>query len=318
MATRDALTHWDMDLGSLQEYVETALSGHTASEVWEQEKRFDVTVRLSVAARQSVDVIKNLRIPLKDGALVPIKALADVSIDSSRAAITRESGKRYVGIRMNVRNRDLGSFVAEARRKVAAGVQLPTGYDLLWGGEFENQERAMKRLTLVLPLSILLTFLLLFSAFGSVWDATIILVNMPVALLGGLVGLGVVGMTLSVSAAVGFIALLGQAVLNGVLVVSAIRARLDRGENLWTATIEGARERLRAILMTAMLASLGLLPAAMSHAIGSETQRPIAVVVVGGTISSALLTLIVLPVSYYWAGAARAWFRRRRATAMAS
>ena len=315
---RDALTHWDMDLGALQEYVETALSGHTASEVWEQEKRFDVTVRLPVAARQSVDVIKNLRIPLKDGALVPIKALADVSIDSSRAAITRESGKRYVGIRMNVRNRDLGSFVAEARRKVAAGVQLPTGYDLLWGGEFENQERAMKRLTLVLPLSILLTFLLLFSAFGSVWDATIILVNMPVALLGGLVGLGVVGMTLSVSAAVGFIALLGQAVLNGVLVVSAIRARLDRGENLWTATIEGARERLRAILMTAMLASLGLLPAAMSHAIGSETQRPIAVVVVGGTISSALLTLIVLPVSYYWAGAARAWFRRRRATAMAS
>jgi len=318
VATRDALTHWDMDLGSLQEYVETALSGHTASEVWEQEKRFDVTVRLSVAARQSVDVIKNLRIPLKDGALVPIKALADVSIDSSRAAITRESGKRYVGIRMNVRNRDLGSFVDEARQKVAAGVQLPTGYDLLWGGEFENQERAMKRLTLVLPLSILLTFLLLFSAFGSVWDATIILVNMPVALLGGLVGLGVVGMTLSVSAAVGFIALLGQAVLNGVLVVSAIRARLDRGENLWTATIEGARERLRAILMTAMLASLGLLPAAMSHAIGSETQRPIAVVVVGGTISSALLTLIVLPVSYYWAGAARAWFRRRRATAMAS
>ena len=309
---RDALSRWDMDLGSLQAYVETALSGHAASEVWEQEKRFDVTVRLPVAARQSVDAIKNLRIPLKDGTLVPIKALAEVSIDSSRAAITRENGKRYVGIRMNVRNRDLGSFIAEARGKVARAVQLPTGYELLWGGEFENQERAMKRLTLVLPLTILLTFLLLFSAFGSVWDAAIILFNMPIALLGGLVGLALVGMTLSVSAAVGFIALLGQAVLNGVLVVSAIRTRLDRGEPAWTATIEGARERLRAVLMTAMLASLGLLPAAMSHAIGSETQRPIAVVVVGGTISSALLTLIVLPVSYYWAGAARAWFERRR------
>jgi cobalt-zinc-cadmium resistance protein CzcA len=314
---RDALTHWNMDLGSLQDYVETALSGHIASELWDAEKRFDVTVRLPVAARQSVDAIKNLRIPLKDGALIPIRALADVSIDASRAAITRENGKRYVGIRMNVRNRDLGSFVDEARSKVFAGIKLPTGYELSWGGEFENQERAMKRLTLVLPLSILLTFLLLFSAFGSVWDATIILCNMPIALLGGLVGLGVAGMTLSVSAAVGFIALLGQAVLNGVLVVSAIRARLDRGEPLWTATIEGARERLRAILMTAMLAALGLLPAAMSHAIGSETQRPIAVVVVGGTISSALLTLIVLPVSYYWAGAARAWFvhRRRRRSA---
>ena len=314
---RDALTRWDMDLGSLQNYVETALSGHTASELWDAEKRFDVTVRLPVAARQSVDAIKSLRVPLKDGSLVPIKALADVAIDASRAAITRENGKRYVGIRMNVRNRDLGSFVEEARTRVATGVKLPTGYELSWGGEFENQERAMKRLTLVLPLAILLTFLLLFSAFGSLWDATIILVNMPIALLGGLVGLGVAGMTLSVSAAVGFIALLGQAVLNGVLVLSAIRARLDRGEPLWTATLEGARERLRAILMTAMLASLGLLPAALSHAIGSETQRPIAVVVVGGTISSALLTLIVLPVSYYWAGAARAWLRRRRAHAEA-
>ena len=309
---RDALAHWDLDLGSLQEFVETALSGHTASELWDAEKKFDVTVRLPVASRQTIEAISNLRVPLKDGSLVPIKALADVTMDSSRAAITRENGKRYVGIRMNVRNRDLGSFIAEAQQRVASGVKIPTGYNLLWGGEFENQQRAMKRLTLVLPLSILLTFLLLFAAFGSVWDATLILLNMPVALLGGLLGLSVAGMTLSVSAAVGFIALLGQAVLNGVLVVSAIRARIDRGENLWTATFEGARERLRAVLMTALLASLGLLPAAMSHAIGSETQRPIAVVVVGGTISSALLTLVVLPVSYYWAGAVRAWFRRRR------
>ena len=156
------------------------------------------------------------------------------------------------------------------------------------------------------------------SAFGTVWDATIILFNLPIALLGGFLGLAAAGMTLSVSAAVGFIALLGQAVLNGVLVVSAIRARLDRGQDLWTATIMGARERLRAVLMTAMLAALGLLPAAMSHAIGSETQRPIAVVVVGGTISSALLTLIVLPVSYYWAGVLRERFRRRRSGVVSS
>ena len=309
---RDMLTHWDLDLGSLQDYLETALSGHTASELWEAEKRFDVTVRLPLAARHSIEAIRNLRVPLKDGSLVPMRALADVDLGSSRAVITRENGKRYVGIRMNVRNRDLGSFIGEAQQRVSEHVKLPVGYDLLWGGEFENQQRAMKRLSLVLPLSILLTFLLLFSAFGTVWDATIILLNMPVALLGGLVALGMAGMTLSVSAAVGFIALLGQAVLNGVLVVSAIRARLDRGQDLWTATIEGARERLRAILMTALLASLGLLPAALSHAIGSETQRPIAVVVVGGTISSALLTLIVLPVSYYWAGVARQWFHRRR------
>jgi CzcA family heavy metal efflux pump len=308
---RDALTRWDLDLGSLQDYLETALSGHNASELWEAEKRFDVTVRLPVGARHSVEAIRNLRVPLKDGAIVPVRALADVDLGSSRAVITRENGKRYVGIRMNVRNRDLGSFIHEAQERVNAAVKLPVGYDLLWGGEFENQERAMKRLTLVLPLSILLTFLLLFAAFGTVWDATLILINMPVALLGGFLGLSFVGMTLSVSAAVGFIALLGQAVLNGVLVVSAIRARIDKGEDLWSATIDGARERLRAVLMTALLASLGLLPAAMSHAIGSETQRPIAVVVVGGTISSALLTLIVLPVSYYWAGVLRDRFRRR-------
>jgi cobalt-zinc-cadmium resistance protein CzcA len=308
---REALARWDLDLGNLQDYVETALSGHTASELWDAEKRFNVTVRLPLAARRTSEVIRNLRVPLKDGAIVPVRALADVSIQSSRAVITRENGKRYVGIRMNIRNRDLGSFINEAQSRVAANVKLPTGYNLFWGGEFENQQRAMKRLTLVLPLALLLTFLLLFSAFGTVWDATIILLNLPVALLGGLLGLAMVGMTLSVSAAVGFIALLGQAVLNGVLVVSAIRTRLDDGEELWSATIEGARDRLRAILMTALLAALGLLPAAMSHAIGSETQRPIAVVVVSGTISSALLTLIVLPVSYYWAGALREKLWRR-------
>ena len=309
---RDALTRWDLDLGSLQDFLETALSGHTASDFWEYEKHFDVTVRLPLATRHSVEAIRGLRVPLKDGSLVPVRALADVTMGSSRAVITRENGKRYVGVRMNVRNRDLGSFIAEAQQRVGEHVQMPVGYDVLWGGEFENQQRAMKRLTLVLPLSILLTFLLLFSAFGTVWDATIILLNMPVALLGGLLGLSFVGMTLSVSAAVGFIALLGQAVLNGVLVVSAIRTRIDRGQDLWTATIGGARDRLRAILMTALLASLGLLPAATSHAIGSETQRPIAVVVVGGTLSSALLTLIVLPVTYYWAGYLRAAWHRRR------
>jgi len=313
---REALTRRNLDLGALQDYLETALSGHTASELWDAEKRFDVTVRLPLAARRSVEAIRNLRVPLADGAIVPVHALADVSLGASRAVITRENGKRYIGIRMNVRNRDLGSFIAEAQQRVAANVKLPVGYDVLWGGEFENQQRAMKRLTLVLPLSLLLVFLLLFAAFGTVWDAALILVNLPVALLGGLLGLSLIGMTLSVSAAVGFIALLGQAVLNGVLVVSAIRARLDRGEDPWTATVEGARERLRAVLMTALLASLGLLPAAMSHAIGSETQRPIAVVVVGGTISSALLTLIVLPVTYYWAGRARAWLRWRGTTRM--
>jgi cobalt-zinc-cadmium resistance protein CzcA len=176
----------------------------------------------------------------------------------------------------------------------------------------------MKRLTLVIPLALLITFFLLYSAFGSVWDAVLILFNVPFALIGGVLGLAAVKMTLSVSAAVGFIALLGQAVLNGVLVLAAIRGRVDAGEPLYEAVVGGARDRLRAVLMTALLASLGLLPAAMSHAIGSETQRPIAVVVVGGTISAAVLTLIVLPVTYYWATLLRDRFFQRRSVATAS
>jgi len=220
---------------------------------------------------------------------------------TGRAAITRENGRRYVGIRMNVRERDMGSFVQEARARVASGQALPAGYEITWGGEFENQERAMARLQLVIPLSLLLTFLLLFSAFGSVWDCALIMLNVPLALIGGVLGLAAARMPLSVSAAVGFIALLGQAVLNGVLVVASIKARVERGENFYEAVVAGTRDRLRAVLMTALLASLGLLPAALSHAIGSETQRPIAVVVVGGTLSSAVLTLVILPVTYYWA-----------------
>lgn len=297
---RKALARWNLDLGDFQTYIETAMSGHTASELWDGEKRFDITVRLPVAARNDVATIRSLRVPLKDGSIVPVSALATVSMARGPSAITRENGKRYVGVRTNVRDRDLGSTVADARKRVDDRIQLPLGYSIAWGGEFENQQRAMKRLETVLPLSLVLTLLLLFSAFGSLWDAAIILINLPIALLGGLAGLAIASMTLSVSAAVGFIALLGQAVLNGVLLVSAIRARRERGEALWDATIEGTRERLRPIVMTALLASLGLLPSALSHAIGSETQRPIAMVVVCGTISAALLTLVVLPVSYYW------------------
>jgi cobalt-zinc-cadmium resistance protein CzcA len=297
---RDALSRFDLDLTDVQTYLETALAGHTVSEFWEGEKRFDVTVRLPTSTREDAQTIRNLRLPLKNGQLIPLSAIADVAMGTGRAVITRENGRRYVGIRMNVRSRDMGSFVAEARSRVDRAVKLPVGYQLNWGGEFENQQRAMRKLAIVIPLALAITFLLLFSAFRTVRDATVILLHAPFALVGGVAGLAAAGMTLSVSAAVGFIALLGQAVLNGVLVVAAIRARVEAGEELHEAATAGARDRLRAILMTALLASLGLLPAALSHAIGSETQRPIAVVVVGGSISAALLTLIVLPVTYYW------------------
>lgn len=294
---RAALARFGLDTADLQDEVETAMAGHVASELWDGEKRFDVTVRLPRVTREDVYAIRSVRIPTPDGTIVPLAALADVHLTSGRAAITREGGKRYLGVRMNVRGRDLGSFVAEARAKVGLGVRLRDGYTTEWGGEFENQERAMARLRLVVPLALALTFILLFSAFGGALDATIILLHVPLALAGGIFALGLAGLTLSVSAAVGFIALLGQAVLNGVLVVAAIRSRVAVGDSPEQAVWRGSIARLRAILMTALLAALGLVPAALSHAIGSETQQPIAVVVVGGTLTAAALTLIVLPVS---------------------
>jgi len=311
---RQALARFDLDLGDVQDYIETAMGGHTASEFWDGEKRFDVTVRLPTSTREDIGAIRKIMLPLKDGTLLPLSAIADVSMATGRAAITRENGQRYIGVRMNVRGRDLGSFVAEAQQKVTGEVPVPPGYEVTWGGEFENQQRAMARLRIVIPLALTITFLLLFSAFNSIFDATLILFNVPFALVGGIFALGAADMPLSVSAAVGFIALLGQAVLNGVLVVAAIRSRLANGEPLQEAVVRGTRDRLRAVLMTALLASLGLLPAAMSHAIGSETQRPIAVVVVGGTITAAALALIVLPVTFYLATLAQERFRRRALT----
>jgi len=200
---RQALARYDLDLADVQDYIETAMGGHVASELWEGEKRFDVTVRLPSATREDVGSIRSIMLPLKDGNLIPVSAVADARMATGRAAITRENGRRYVGIRMNVRNRDMGSFVQEARARVASAITLPPGYEITWGGEFENQERAMARLRLVIPLSMLLTFLLLFSAFGSVWDCTLILLNVPFALIGGVLGLAAARMPLSVSAAVG-------------------------------------------------------------------------------------------------------------------
>jgi len=233
-----------------------------------------------------------------DGTPVPLSELADVKVGEGRAAISREANQRFIGIKMNVRGRDLGGFVRDAQAAVARAVELPAGYQLTWGGEFENQQRAMRRLAIVIPLSIFLIFLMLLKAFGQLRSALLILANIPFALIGGVVALFLTHTNLSVSAAVGFIALIGQAVLNGVLLLSDVEARRGRGAPVAQAVEEGAKARLRAVLMTALLAALGLLPAALSRAIGAETQRPLAIVVIGGLVSATALTLFVLPVLY--------------------
>lgn len=295
---RVALARHGLSLGDFQHAFQTALGGRPVDTFWEGERRFDVVLRLPRSERDDVEKLAKLRIPTESGVTVPLETLAHVELGLGRASINRENGKRYIGIRMNVRGRDPGTFVTEAREAVEREAAPPSGVRVEWGGEFENKERAMGRLATVVPIALLVTLLLLFKAFDSLGRALLTLVNVPFALVGGVFGLWLAGMPLSVAAAVGFIALIGQASLNGVLVTSAIVERRERGEALDDAIVNGCRDRLRPVLMTAALAALGLVPAALSRAIGSETQRPLAVVIVFGTLSACSLTLVLLPVMY--------------------
>jgi cobalt-zinc-cadmium resistance protein CzcA len=229
---------------------------------------------------------------------VNLSEIARVEVRQGAARITRESGGRSVAIKVNLRDRDQGGFVAEAQRKVAAAVPLPPGYALTWGGQFENQQRAAKRLRVIVPVSALIIFSLLFWAFRSVRRSLLVLTMVPFTLVGGVAGLALAGLHLSVSAAVGFIAVAGISVQNGVIMVEHMVERLRDGAEFASAVVEGAVARLRPILMTALMAGLGLLPAALSHGIGSETQRPFAVVIVGGIVSGTIFTLLLLPIFY--------------------
>lgn len=295
---REALGRFGLTMAEVQSFITVALAGSPVGTFWEGERPCDLVLRLPEGSRDSVEKIRALRIPTRSGALVPLAAVAEARIGYGRATMNRENGRRYIGLRMNVRGRDLGSFVQEAQQVVGRKVPLRPGMTLEWSGEFESKERAMARLQVVVPVALGVTLVLLFYAFDSLAYALLVLFNVPFALVGGAVGLWYLDMPFSIAAAVGFIALVGQASLNGVLVVSAMEELRLRGAQVEEAVLRGALARLRAVLMTAALAALGLLPAALSRAIGAETQRPIAVVIVGGTLSAALLSLIVLPVMY--------------------
>jgi heavy metal efflux system protein len=295
---RKMLGRFGLTMEDVQGLLSTALGGSVVGELWESDRSFNVVLRLPETSRDSLEEISALRVPTATGALVPLTTVADVSVAYGRASINRENGQRYVGVRMNVRGRDMGTFVDDARAVIDREVKLSPGVSLEWGGEFESKERAMKRLRLVVPVALVITLGLLFNAFRSVSLSVIVLCNVPFALVGGAVGLWAFDMPFSIAAAVGFIALAGQAALNGVLVLSAIEERRKSGMAVDDAIISGATARLRPVLMTASLAALGLVPAALSRAMGAETQRPIAVVIVGGTVSAALLTLVVLPIMY--------------------
>jgi cobalt-zinc-cadmium resistance protein CzcA len=295
---RERAARYGLNVADVQDTIETAVGGKPATAIWESERRLDVVVRLPPDERADVDTVSQIRVDTPQGAEVRLSDVANVAVRNGAMNIARESGARLMAIGVFIRGRDMGSVVEDMQKKVKAEVPLGQGAYIVWGGEFENQQRAMARLRVIVPLSVFLIFVLLFHAFNGVKHAGLILLNVPFALIGGIAALLITGVPLSVSAAIGFIALFGASVLNGVVMVSYINQLRRNGRDLMTAVMEGASTRLRTVLMTSLLAMFGLLPMALSHGIGSETQRPLAIVIIGGLVSAMLLTLIVLPALY--------------------
>jgi cobalt-zinc-cadmium resistance protein CzcA len=295
---RARIARYALNVDDVREVVETVTGGVAASEVLDGPRRFPVVVRYPEGVRENRASIEQLLLTAPGGERVDLGRVATVSETEGPELISHEDAERRLVVQANVRGRDVGSFVAEAQDRVTRGISLPPGYHVEWGGQFENQARATARLAIVVPLSVALIFLLLFVTFGRVRQAGLIILNVPFALVGGIAALWLRGLNLNLSASVGFIALFGVAVLNGVVLVAAVNRLRDEGTPLWDAVVTGAATRLRPVLMTALVASLGFMPMALSHGAGAEVQRPLATVVIGGIVTSTLLTLIVLPTLY--------------------
>jgi cobalt-zinc-cadmium resistance protein CzcA len=314
---RAAIARYGLTVADVQEVVSIAVGGRDAGQVFEGDRRFDIVVRLPEDFRRNIRALENLPIPLshedeaegvvpiglgadegKQFAFIPLSAVARVVVTEGPNQISRENGKRRVVVQANVRGRDIGSFVDEAQARIDKEVKVPPGSWLDWGGQFENLVEAKKRLALVVPACFALIFLLLYSTFGSARYAALVFTGIPLALSGGILSLWLRGMPFSISAAVGFIALSGIAVLNGLVMLTFIKQLREEGAPLEEAIVRGALTRLRPVLMTALVASLGFIPMALATGTGAEVQRPLATVVIGGLVTSTLLTLFVLPALY--------------------
>ncbi|MEO8339675.1 MAG: CusA/CzcA family heavy metal efflux RND transporter [Nitrospirota bacterium] len=297
---RRKIARFGINVSDIQQVIETAIGGKPATRILEGERRFAVAVRFPEQTRNSPEAIGNVLIESMSGSLIPLSELGTVTVREGPAQISREHGRRRIYVGLNVVGRDIQSVVEEGQQKLAAHLRLPTGYIIEWGGAFENMQRAMSRLAVIVPITIGLIFFLLFSSFNSLRHAGLIIANLPFSLIGGIVALWATGQYLSVPASVGFIALFGVAALNGIVLVSYMNKLRDENMLLRLAITSACILRLRPVLMTALVALLGLLPLAFASGIGSEVQRPLATVVIGGLVSSTLLTLIVLPVLYQW------------------
>jgi cobalt-zinc-cadmium resistance protein CzcA len=302
---RAAAARFGINVADIATIIESGIGGKAISNVFIGERVYDIAVRFPESVRGSADAISSLTVTLPTGARIPLSQVAEITSTTGESSITREMNRRHLTVRLNLRGRDLSSFLAEAHDKIAKQVKFDaTKYQLEWGGQFENQQRAQKRLVFIVPGVIALIFVLLYSSFGTVRHAALILTIVPVALLGGLIALNLRGMTLNVSSAVGFIALFGVAVQNGVIMVASLNHQRHAVKGLHRAVMTGATQRLRPVLMTATVAALGLLPAALARGVGSDVQRPLATVIVGGLITATLLTLFVFAVAISAVGAA--------------
>lgn len=297
---RQAIARHGINVSDINDVIEAAIGGQTATEIYEGERRFNAVVRLPEKFRNNVETIRNLLVSSPNGALVALENLASISVLDGPAQISREKAKRRIVVGVNVKDRDLGSFVSELKAAIDSKIKLPEGYYLEWGGQFQNMERAMGHLKIIVPVTVAAIFFLLFLLFSSVRYASLIILVLPFASIGGVVALFVTGEYLSVPASVGFIALWGIAVLNGVVLVSYIRSLREDGVSQAEAVLQGCKQRFRPVLMTATVAMLGLIPMLFANGPGSEVQRPLAIVVIGGLITSTLLTLVVLPTLYKW------------------
>ncbi|EYS80499.1 cytochrome C peroxidase [Cupriavidus sp. SK-4] len=297
---RQAIARYGLNVSDIHDVIEIAIGGKRATDIFEGERRFAAAVRLPEEFRNNEQAIRQLLVSTPNGTQVPLQSVAKIEVNDGPAQISREMAKRRVVVMINVKDRDLGGFVAELQQATGAKVKLPEGYYLEWGGQFQNMERAMGHLKIIVPVTIAAIFFLLFLLFNSLRFATLIITVLPFASIGGIIGLFVTGEYLSVPASVGFIALWGMAVLNGVVLVSYIRTLRDSGLSLDEAVVQGATQRFRPVMMTATIAMLGLVPFLFSTGPGSEVQRPLAVVVIGGLITSTLLTLVMVPTLYRW------------------
>ena len=304
---RLACARFGINVSDVENVIANAIGGGVATTVLEGERRVDVAIRLPTQDRSNVERLGVLLVDAPDGSRIPLKMLANIEQVNGPFFVYREGAQRYMAVKFDIRDRDLGSTVAELQARIDKEVEVPRGYSLKWAGQFDQMKEAQQKLMLIIPATLAVIFLLLFFAFNSLRDAGLVLVNVPFAAIGGILALYLTGEELSISAAIGFLSLFGIAIQDGVILISYVRKLIDDKmshhgnisfEAIREAVIEGASLRMRPVMMTALLAGLGLLPAALSHAIGSQAQRPLALVIVGGMMTTTLLTLLVLPAIY--------------------